>query len=103
MTDKELQLFEQMISMLGDAGEGSFWLLLFWIGKGYFVSTLIIAMVLVLGILVYRAVYAGITTSNFIDEARRTAGVCSYGVVTKDERKRVLELIKKGKQQEESK
>lgn len=103
MSEKGLKLFEQMIGMLGEAGEGSFWLLLFWIGKGYFVSTLVVGALLILGILIYRVAYANITQHKFIDDVRRNAGVCSFGCITKSERERVMDLVEKGKHYEESK
>ena len=97
MSEKELELMERLIDMLGGAGEGAFWLAIAWIGQGYFKPVAAGAILLVMAYLLYRAVIRISGSAGHWDELRLEAGCRSpYGYVMESERQRVFDMIRKG-------
>lgn len=98
MSEKELQLFERLIDMLGGAGDGAFWLIIAWIGRGYFNSLLFALTILTIIYLIYRGICWFNDFQGLADDVRRTAGCPNpHGEVLDSERRRVLKLIEKGR------
>ena len=99
MSERELEVMEHLINMLGGAGEGAFWIALAWIGQGYF-SPLIGAFVFfVMLYMVYRFATRIVLQSVFHWNTLRRAAGCEmpHGEVTSGEFNRVLHLVEKGR------
>ena len=102
MSENEIELMERLIEMLGGAGEGAFWLILAWLGQGYFSPILTAAGVITALWLVKTCVVQLCVSLGAWDELRQAAK-CNHpwGSVYQGERDRVLRMIRKGVEAEE--
>ncbi len=99
-----IEILEQLLPLLQDAGEGTFWLVLFVIGKGYFTATLGVAVFAVTVVAAYklirRAIDKGGPVQRFADDIRLKAGCDSpYGEISSRDKVKVIELLEKGQAQ----
>lgn len=100
MTEKEYELLERAIELVGEAGDGAFYLILAWMGQGYFVPILTSATVIVIALVGAKLIrrFAGPVEQEFLNEVRRRAGCRSpYGFLTREERHDVLRAIDRGR------
>ena len=97
MSEEEFEIIQRLFDMVGAAGDGAFWLAIFWLGQGYFTAILWFITATLLGFFVYKIVNTIATAACAWNDLRREAK-CSRtsGDVHWDETKRVFELIRRG-------
>lgn len=98
MSAEEMEMLERLIDMLGQAGEGAFWILMAWVAEGYFGTVVTSAVILGIAYAIYKTVTYCVSYCGFADDVRREAG-CEHpwGAVSQYERNRVLDMIRRGR------
>lgn len=87
----ELQIFEKLLVMVGNAGEGAFWLFIMWIAKDYFTATLIALTISFLASMIVRR---AVQPMMFAEQIAPLFGFTTP--LTRYEKETILETIKIG-------